>query len=79
MKCKDRQPKLVSIQILELVFNPEFIKESKKKVRGDWKKLYNYDLRILLVCSSPHVIGILSSVRDDMKIREICTKFSLEF
>jgi len=73
---QNRQPKLVSIQILELVFNPELIKESKKKVRGYWKKLYNYDLRILY--SSPH-IGIISSIRDDMKIREICTKLSLEY
>jgi hypothetical protein len=33
MQCKDRQPKLVSIQILELVFNPEFIKKKVKKER----------------------------------------------
>jgi hypothetical protein len=31
IKCKNGQPKLVSIQILGLVFNPEFIKENKKK------------------------------------------------
>jgi hypothetical protein len=67
--------KLVSIMILELVFNPGFIKERKKKVRGDWKKLYNYDLHILY--SSPHVTGISSPIRDDMKVREKYTKFSL--
>jgi hypothetical protein len=58
-------------------FQSGVYKRKLKKVRGDWKKLYNYDLRILY--SSPHVTGIISSIRDDKKIQEICTKFSLEY
>lgn len=41
-------------------------------MRGNWKKLYNYVLSILY--SSPHIIGIISSIRYDMKIWEIHTK-----
>jgi len=52
-------------------------KRKLKKVRGDMKKLYNYNLRILY--SSPHVTGLISSIRDDTKIPEIYIKFSLEY